>query len=125
MGLDADRREHEGSLLGIGQRAEPADLDKIGHVVIRDLIGGAFPSSRLSHPGDYVDRAGGCAERRPISAVYRDCRAATCAAPPNSPAAARFNCSVSAAGQPYPEGSRPPPRSRLIERVFNRFYAFS
>jgi hypothetical protein len=29
--LDADRREHEGSLLGIGKRAEPANLDQVGH----------------------------------------------------------------------------------------------
>jgi hypothetical protein len=45
MGRGADRREHEGSLLGIGKRAEPAILDKIGHAISRDLIGGAFSSS--------------------------------------------------------------------------------
>jgi len=45
MGRGADRREHEGSLLGIGKRAEPANLDQIGHAIIRDLISGAFPSS--------------------------------------------------------------------------------
>jgi hypothetical protein len=49
VGLDADRREHEGSLLGIGKRAEPANLDQVGHAIIRDVIGGAFPSSRLSY----------------------------------------------------------------------------
>jgi hypothetical protein len=97
VSLDADRREHEGSLLGIGKRAEPTNLDQIGHAIIRDVIGGAFLSSRLSHPGDHVELAG----------------------------SGRSNCSISATGQPYPEGSPPPPRSRLTGRVFNRFYAFS
>jgi hypothetical protein len=45
MGGGADRRGHEGSPLCIGKRAEPAILDKIGHAIIRDLIGGAFSSS--------------------------------------------------------------------------------
>jgi hypothetical protein len=34
VGLDADRREHEGSLLGIDKRVEPANLDQVGHAFI-------------------------------------------------------------------------------------------
>ena len=46
VGLDADRREHEGALLGIGERAKPANLDQVGQGDHQDVIGGAF------HPRD-------------------------------------------------------------------------
>ena len=42
VGLDPDRGEHERSLLGVGKRAEPIDLDQVRHGVIRDVIGGAW-----------------------------------------------------------------------------------
>ena len=48
VGLDSDRREHERSLLGVGKRAEPIDLDQVGHGLIRDVIGGAWDLSRRS-----------------------------------------------------------------------------